>query len=69
MDFELNDEQLQLKATLARFLADAGDFAARTRALRAGPGWREDVWQGLAGLAFCRLACPKRRAGSAAGWR
>ena len=48
MDFELNDEQLQLKATLARFLADAGDFAARTRALRAGPGWREDVWQGLA---------------------
>lgn len=67
MDFELNDEQLQLKATLARFLADAGDFAARTRALRAGPGWREDVWQGLARLGVLSIGLPEAQGGFGGG--
>lgn len=60
MDFELNDEQAQFKATLARFLAGAGDFAARTRALRSDSGWRADLWQALAGdLGVLALGLPE----------
>lgn len=67
MDFELNDEQQQLKATLGRFLADSGDFAARTRALRSQPGWRADVWQGLADLGVLAIGLPEGAGGFGGG--
>ena len=67
MDFELNDEQQQLKATLQRYLAGAGDFAARTRALRSEPGWREQVWQGLAELGVLSIGLPEAQGGFGGG--
>lgn len=67
MDFELNDEQQQLKATLQRYLAGAGDFAARTRALRSEPGWREQVWQGLAELGVLSIGLPEAQDGFGGG--
>ena len=67
MDFELNDEQVQLKATLKRFLGDADDFAARTRALRSQPGWRGDVWRGLAELGVRAIGLPEGAGGFGGG--
>ncbi len=67
MDFELNDEQQQLKSTVERFLAGAGDFAARTRAVRGEPGWREGVWQGLAELGVLSIGLPEASGGFGGG--
>ena len=67
MDFELNDEQQQLKSTVERYLASAGDFAARTRALRSESGWREAVWHGLAELGVLSIGLPEAHGGFGGG--
>jgi alkylation response protein AidB-like acyl-CoA dehydrogenase len=49
MEFELNEEQVQLKSGLDRYLASANDFTRRTAAIRSAAGRCEDLWQALAG--------------------
>lgn len=48
MDFNLNDEQRQLRDTLARFLAARYGFDARQKILRSEEGWSPSVWTALA---------------------
>lgn len=48
MDFSLNDEQRQLRDTLARFLAARYAFDARQKVLRSEQGWRPEIWKALA---------------------
>ncbi len=48
MDFSLNDEQKQLRDTLARFLRDRYKFEDRQKILRSGEGWSPTVWKALA---------------------
>ena len=48
MQFELGEEQQQLRSGLDRLFGHANDLAARTATLRGEPGWRADLWQRLA---------------------
>jgi len=48
MDFDFTPEQEMLRDSLARYLADTYGFARRQQMLASGPGWRPDVWHGLA---------------------
>ena len=48
MDFEFTTEQHMLRESLARYFADTYGFARRQAMLRSAPGWRPDVWRGLA---------------------
>jgi alkylation response protein AidB-like acyl-CoA dehydrogenase len=48
MDFDFTPEQEMLRDSLARYFADTYTFARRQQMLVSGPGWRADVWRGLA---------------------
>ena len=48
MDFEFTPEQHMLRESLARYFTDNYGFARRQAMLRSAPGWRPDVWRGLA---------------------
>jgi alkylation response protein AidB-like acyl-CoA dehydrogenase len=48
MDFNFSDEQLMLRDSVARYLADRYDFAQRQAAIRSAEGWRPRIWRGLA---------------------
>lgn len=48
MQFELGEEQQQLRSGLDRLFAQTNDLSARTATVRAEPGWRADLWQRLA---------------------
>jgi alkylation response protein AidB-like acyl-CoA dehydrogenase len=48
MDFEFTPEQHMLRESLARYFTDTYSFARRQAMLRSAPGWRPDVWRGLA---------------------
>lgn len=48
MQFEPGEEQLQFRAGLDRFLADANDLPKRTATVRGEPGWRPGLWRSLA---------------------
>ncbi len=62
MNFEFNEEQAMLRASLVAYLADHYDFEARRRAATGMPGWRPDIWADFADLlgllgATLPLAC------------
>jgi alkylation response protein AidB-like acyl-CoA dehydrogenase len=48
MQFELGEEQQQLRSGLDRLFGQVNDLAARTATVRGEPGWRPDLWQRLA---------------------
>ena len=48
MDFTLNDEQRQLRETLARFLTSRYSFDTRQKILRSEEGWSPATWKALA---------------------
>jgi hypothetical protein len=58
MDFTFTQEQSMLRDSLASYLADHYDFAARQSATRSAAGWRPQVWKafaeelGILGAAF-----------------
>ena len=48
MDFNFSAEQEMLRDSVARYLADNYSFAQRQAMLRSAPGWRPELWRGLA---------------------
>jgi alkylation response protein AidB-like acyl-CoA dehydrogenase len=58
MDFNLSEEQVLLKDSLAAFLRDRYDYDARRAAVTSPGGWRPEIWTafaqelGLLGAAF-----------------
>tara|TARA_R110000772_G_scaffold115174_1_gene219926 strand:- start:6627 stop:7754 length:1128 start_codon:yes stop_codon:yes gene_type:complete len=48
MQFEANEQQRLLSATLNQFLSQRYDFAARIKASREKPGYRTDIWNSFA---------------------
>ncbi len=68
MDFTLNDEQRQLRDTLARFLAARYGFDARQKILRSEEGWSPAVWKALAEeLGILGAALPEEVGGFGGG--
>ncbi len=68
MDFNLNDEQRQLRDTLARFLAARYDFDARQKILRSEEGWSPAIWKALAeDLGILGAALPEEVGGFGGG--
>src|SRR5262245_25074550 len=48
MDFDFTEEQVMLRDTIASYLADNYDFDARRAVIKAGSGFRPQVWKALA---------------------
>ena len=68
MDFSLNDEQRQLRDTLARFLASRYTFDARQKMLKSEAGWRPEIWKALAEeLGILGAALPEEVGGFGGG--
>ena len=68
MDFSLNDEQRQLRDTLARFLAARYGFDARQKILRSEEGWSPALWKALAEeLGILGAALPEEVGGFGGG--
>ena len=68
MDFALNDEQRQLRDTLARYLADKYTFDARQKVLKSESGWRPEIWTALAeDLGIFGAALPEEVGGFGGG--
>lgn len=67
MNFELNEEQQALQASLSRLLGDVYGFEQR-RAIAATPaGWSEAVWRQLADLGLTALPLPQAHGGFGGG--
>jgi alkylation response protein AidB-like acyl-CoA dehydrogenase len=68
MDFNLNDEQRQLRETVARFLANRYSFAAREKILRSKEGWSPDIWKAFTDeLGILGAALPEEHGGFGGG--
>jgi len=48
MDFNFTEDQTMLRDTVASFLADRYDFETRRAVVKAGKGWRPEVWKAFA---------------------
>jgi alkylation response protein AidB-like acyl-CoA dehydrogenase len=48
MDFNFTEDQTMLRDTVASYLADHYDFETRRGVVRAGAGWRPQVWKAFA---------------------
>jgi alkylation response protein AidB-like acyl-CoA dehydrogenase len=48
MDFNFTEEQVMLRDTLARYLADTYDFDSRQKVVKGGAGWNPAVWTAFA---------------------
>jgi alkylation response protein AidB-like acyl-CoA dehydrogenase len=65
MNLELTDEQLALRDTLRRFLAEKAPVSGHVRALLDDPtGTAEAVWRGLADLGTTGLLVPREYGGA-----
>ncbi|OBJ48689.1 acyl-CoA dehydrogenase family protein [Mycobacterium sp. 1423905.2] len=65
MNLELSDEQLALRDTVRRFLAERASISAHVRTLLDDPGGTTDtVWQGLAHLGTTGLLVPAEYGGA-----
>jgi alkylation response protein AidB-like acyl-CoA dehydrogenase len=65
MNLELGDEQLALRDTVRRFLAEKATIAGHVRPLLDDPtGVTSDVWQGLAELGATGLLVPQHYGGA-----
>ena len=68
MNLELTPEQLALRATVRRFLAERAGIADHVRPLLDDPaGTTPGVWSGLAGLGTTGLLVPERYGGTGMG--
>ncbi len=60
MNLELTDEQIALRDTVRRFLAEKASVAAHVRPMLNDPsGTTDDVWRGLAGLGATGVLVPQ----------
>lgn len=65
MNLELSEEQLALRDTVRRFLAEKAPISGRVRALLDDPtGTTEAVWRGLAELGTTGLLVPPEYGGA-----
>ena len=55
MDFDLSDEQVLLKDSVDRFIADKYGFAARTSHRDEAGGWSRAIWSQIAELGLLGL--------------
>ncbi|HEX4892043.1 MAG TPA: acyl-CoA dehydrogenase family protein [Hyphomicrobiaceae bacterium] len=58
MHFKLSDEQILVRDTLSRFLADRYDLSSRRRYLALADGFSRENWRDLAELGLLSLAFP-----------
>lgn len=64
MDFELSDEQEQLRAAVRRFLAERAPIEWVRERWADGHATTADVWKGIAALGVCGLCAPAAHGGS-----
>ena len=65
MNLELSDEQIALRDTVRRFLAEKASIAEHVRPMLEDPtGTTETVWRGLAGLGTTGLLVPPEYGGA-----
>ena len=67
MDFALSEEQLLLRDSVTRLLADHNDFEARGRAMREPDGFSRAMWQRYAELGLLGLPFAEQDGGSGGG--
>ncbi|SFQ13621.1 pimeloyl-CoA dehydrogenase [Variovorax sp. OK605] len=67
MNFELNDEQLALRDSLARLLGDVYGFEKRRSIAASATGWSLAAWQQLAALGLTALPLPQAHGGFGGG--
>jgi pimeloyl-CoA dehydrogenase small subunit len=67
MDFELTEEQLLLRHSCERYLADHYQFESRQRYAHEPRGWSLIVWKQYAGLGLLGLPFAEEYGGSAGG--
>jgi pimeloyl-CoA dehydrogenase small subunit len=68
MDFGFSEEQLLLKDSVERLIADRyGDFERRKRYQQKPGGWSEAMWQDFAGMGLTRLPFEESAGGVGAG--
>ncbi len=69
MNFELNDEQRALQASLARMLGDRYDFESRRTYVANAAGHDEGTWHQLGALGLTALLVPEAHGGFGGGAR
>ncbi len=67
MDFELSEEQLLLRDSVTRLLADHSGFEARSRRMREPEGFSRAMWQRYAELGLLGLPFAEEDGGSGGG--
>ena len=59
MDFSYTEEQILLRDSIARFLADHYTFETFKRVSRSEPGWRPELWKQFAELGLLGASLPE----------
>ena len=67
MNYQLSDEQTQLRDSVQRMLADHYGFEQRRTIAAGSAGWSEAVWHQLAALGVTALAVPEAHGGFGRG--
>jgi len=67
VDFNYSDEQLMLRDTLSRYLADHYSFEQRQAAIRCAEGRRGSCWNELAELGLFGILIPESQGGMGGG--
>ena len=63
MDFEISEEQRQLRDAVGRYLGERYDFDRYKAIKRSSEGWSREVWRGLADLGVLGLTVPTEHGG------
>jgi alkylation response protein AidB-like acyl-CoA dehydrogenase len=63
MDFNFNEEQLQLQEAVSRFVRGDYGFAQRHAIVDSPEGWSRDAWKGLADLGVLAINVPEEHGG------
>jgi alkylation response protein AidB-like acyl-CoA dehydrogenase len=67
VNFDYNEEQQLLAASIRRFVEKEYGFETRRRVVASAEGWSRDVWAKLAGLGVLGLALPAEHGGFGGG--
>ncbi|HVL32793.1 MAG TPA: acyl-CoA dehydrogenase family protein, partial [Actinomycetota bacterium] len=67
MDFDLNDEQRELRDTARRFLEREAPISYARAMIDDARGYRDDVWKQMAELGWMALAVPEEHEGLGLG--